>query len=271
MENAQALIKLEILKLMERLGNPILIKTTKQTLLNYKQQNPEIFHDLCLYSDVCILLGENAIRLGPRKFVHELFLDVRYNIFSETVEKLFEDDRNASGHFVEPDEECEQTVREKIMNYVEQSSEDRKLELAKNASSTSKVSSINININTSGKKKRVVLGFNLAATSSNQPDITTLSADSAERFSPTRFVEPRSPPLTSVKEETLTSTENLLDNPIQNTENNKETDNKTDEQQELDVRNAIKTLDSLKLICNENKFPIRKRANSLNTTEKQEN
>ena len=43
-----------------------------------KQSNPEIFEDLCLYSEICLLLAEYSFRLFSRRFVHELFMDVDF-------------------------------------------------------------------------------------------------------------------------------------------------------------------------------------------------
>ena len=43
-----------------------------------KQSHPGIFEDLCLYSEICLILAEYSFRLFSRRFVHELFMDVNY-------------------------------------------------------------------------------------------------------------------------------------------------------------------------------------------------
>ena len=44
-----------------------------------KQKSPETFTDLCLYSEVCLLLSEYSFRLFSRRFLQELFMDVDYS------------------------------------------------------------------------------------------------------------------------------------------------------------------------------------------------
>ena len=44
-----------------------------------KQNHPVVFKDLCLYSEVCLILAEYSFRLVTRRFVHELFMDVDYH------------------------------------------------------------------------------------------------------------------------------------------------------------------------------------------------
>ena len=43
-----------------------------------KQSHPAIFEDLCLYSEICLILAEYSFRLFSRRFVHELFMDVNF-------------------------------------------------------------------------------------------------------------------------------------------------------------------------------------------------
>ena len=43
-----------------------------------KQSHPGIFEDLCLYSEICLILAEYSFRLFSRRFVHELFMDVDF-------------------------------------------------------------------------------------------------------------------------------------------------------------------------------------------------
>jgi hypothetical protein len=54
-------------------------KSAEQRLLKFKQSYPEAFSDLCLYSEVCILLTKYAFRMTSRRFIQELFMDLKYN------------------------------------------------------------------------------------------------------------------------------------------------------------------------------------------------
>jgi len=54
-------------------------KTAEQGLLRLKQKHPQIFTDLCLYSEVCLLLSEYSFRLFSRRFLQELFMDIDYS------------------------------------------------------------------------------------------------------------------------------------------------------------------------------------------------
>jgi len=53
-------------------------KSAEQGLLKFKQSYPEAFSDLCLYSEVCILLTKYAFRMTSRRFIQELFMDIKY-------------------------------------------------------------------------------------------------------------------------------------------------------------------------------------------------
>ncbi|QQP39539.1 Rapamycininsensitive companion of mTORlike, partial [Caligus rogercresseyi] len=38
-----------------------------------------LFNDLCLYSEVSLLLSKHTYRLTSRRFIQELFIDLRYD------------------------------------------------------------------------------------------------------------------------------------------------------------------------------------------------
>merc|ERR1719188_1102522 len=57
-------------------------------LLKLKQRFPSAFQDLCLYSEVCLMLASHSYRLSVRRFVQELFLDLNYNELHEEPRKL---------------------------------------------------------------------------------------------------------------------------------------------------------------------------------------
>ncbi|XP_022918120.2 rapamycin-insensitive companion of mTOR [Onthophagus taurus] len=87
-------LKTEILLQIERLANPLFTKSAKQTLLLQKQKNPDIFKDMCLYSDVCRTVSENVYRLGPRRIIQELFLDVAFDFTNTDVDAILAKERN---------------------------------------------------------------------------------------------------------------------------------------------------------------------------------
>lgn len=72
-------MKSQVLHLVGRFSNPVWCKQVKQSLLQCKQRSPQVFQDPCLYSEVCKIMSESTYRLGPRRMLHELFLEVNYN------------------------------------------------------------------------------------------------------------------------------------------------------------------------------------------------
>lgn len=71
----------EILKHAERMGNPIWHKQSRQVLLSLKQKYPEVFQNVCLYSEICKLVSQSTYRLSARRFLQELFLDLNFDVF----------------------------------------------------------------------------------------------------------------------------------------------------------------------------------------------
>ncbi|XP_050435860.1 rapamycin-insensitive companion of mTOR [Adelges cooleyi] len=71
-------LRRDILKLVEQLPNPVLYKTSTQSLLQMKQMYSDLFHDICVYSDVCNLLAEHHYHIQARRYMHELFLDAPF-------------------------------------------------------------------------------------------------------------------------------------------------------------------------------------------------
>ncbi|XP_065337651.1 rapamycin-insensitive companion of mTOR isoform X2 [Cloeon dipterum] len=90
-------VKNEILKHAERLSNPIWFKSSKTALLQLKQRCPQVFQDLCLYSDICSLLETSSYRLSARKSVQELFYDCSFEeLYDEPTNILKSRDPNAT-------------------------------------------------------------------------------------------------------------------------------------------------------------------------------
>ncbi|XP_053667809.1 rapamycin-insensitive companion of mTOR [Anopheles marshallii] len=67
-----------VLRHVQRMANPVWSKQSRSVLLDIKQSHPAVFQDVCLYSEVCRLLGCNTYRLGSRRFLQELFLDLDF-------------------------------------------------------------------------------------------------------------------------------------------------------------------------------------------------
>lgn len=94
-------IKIEILRNIERLANPIWCKHVKQILIQVKQREPDLFKDFCIYSQACTMLAENAYRLNARRFVHELFLDIAFKNLYEQPKNVLECDSKKDVHKME--------------------------------------------------------------------------------------------------------------------------------------------------------------------------
>ncbi|CAH1957732.1 unnamed protein product [Acanthoscelides obtectus] len=71
--------KLEVLKNVERIANPISNKYVRAHLIRFKQKEPDTFRDICIYSEVCKIMSEGVYRLPTRRVLHELFLDVCFD------------------------------------------------------------------------------------------------------------------------------------------------------------------------------------------------
>ncbi|VVC26551.1 Hypothetical protein CINCED_3A000587 [Cinara cedri] len=80
---SRSALRRDILKLVEQLPNPVLYKTSTQSLLQMKQMYGDLFHDICVYSDVCNLLAEHHYHIQARRYMHELFLDAPFKELHE--------------------------------------------------------------------------------------------------------------------------------------------------------------------------------------------
>uniref|UniRef100_A0A0K2V7N4 Rapamycininsensitive companion of mTORlike [Saccoglossus kowalevskii] n=1 Tax=Lepeophtheirus salmonis TaxID=72036 RepID=A0A0K2V7N4_LEPSM len=77
----------EVLKLIDSMMH-FSTKTHEQGLLKMKQKFPNLFNDLCLYSEVSLLLSKYAYRLTSRRFIQELFIDLHYDDLYEEPAKI---------------------------------------------------------------------------------------------------------------------------------------------------------------------------------------
>ncbi|XP_016844354.1 rapamycin-insensitive companion of mTOR [Nasonia vitripennis] len=73
----------DILRHTQRLANPVFSRHSQQTLLRLRQQYPNIFQDVCIYSEVASRLANNTYRITARRFLQELFLDSSFDTLYE--------------------------------------------------------------------------------------------------------------------------------------------------------------------------------------------
>lgn len=55
---------------------PLFLCSALTGLLTLKQRWPEGFKDVCLYSEICLVLASYNYRLTARRFIQELFMDL---------------------------------------------------------------------------------------------------------------------------------------------------------------------------------------------------
>lgn len=171
---------------VKRLANPGNAKQAKMALLELKQKKPLSFQNICLYSEVCRIIGHFRYRMSARRFLQELFLDLDFDTFyNEPVDILL---RRNKITFEKT--ECEATTKNKEINVVRQKlQEDSSGHLNKMMSS-----SVNELVNSEQNEK---LG-----TSSNNPNSLALFNNQASILK-----LKCQPPLASVHE---SSRENLI-------------------------------------------------------------
>ncbi|XP_055383093.1 rapamycin-insensitive companion of mTOR isoform X2 [Condylostylus longicornis] len=94
-ENMPDRIACNILYQVQRMSNPISAKLAKNALLELKQKHPNSFQDICLYSEVCKAIGRTSHRMGARRFLQELFLDLNFDSFyNEPIEIIVKKDKD---------------------------------------------------------------------------------------------------------------------------------------------------------------------------------
>lgn len=69
-------VRREMLKYIANLNSSVIMKGSEQALLTLKQKYPSAFQDVCLYSEVCLLMSRYRYRLAARTLVQELFFDL---------------------------------------------------------------------------------------------------------------------------------------------------------------------------------------------------
>lgn len=78
-----------ILRHVQRMANPVWSKQSKMALLELKQKHGTAYQDVCLYAEVCRALSANTYRLPARRFLQELFLDLRFESFTRRAAESF--------------------------------------------------------------------------------------------------------------------------------------------------------------------------------------
>lgn len=78
-----------ILRHVQRMANPVWSKQSKMALLELKQKHGSAYQDVCLYTEVCRALSANTYRLPARRFLQELFLDLRFDGFASRAADAF--------------------------------------------------------------------------------------------------------------------------------------------------------------------------------------
>ncbi|XP_038056476.1 rapamycin-insensitive companion of mTOR-like isoform X1 [Patiria miniata] len=84
----RAMIRKEVLRLVINLGSSVGMKAQEQGLLSLKEKFPSTFENVCLYSDVAYLLSNCSYRLSARRFIQELFQDLKYSLLFEEAKEI---------------------------------------------------------------------------------------------------------------------------------------------------------------------------------------
>lgn len=54
---------------------------------SWKESHPQIFDNICLYSEICHLLSKSSVRINAQRFLHDLFSDCQFQKVSYSLEK----------------------------------------------------------------------------------------------------------------------------------------------------------------------------------------
>ncbi|KAM6975890.1 rapamycin-insensitive companion of mTOR-like [Tautogolabrus adspersus] len=84
----RVLLRKEVLRLIINLSSSVGTKNHETSLLAIKEKFPSAFDDVCLYSEVSVLLARCSFRLTSRRFIQELFQDVPFTPLYEEAESV---------------------------------------------------------------------------------------------------------------------------------------------------------------------------------------
>lgn len=79
-----------ILRNVRKMANPIMYKSCRKILIELKQKYPQSFQDICLYSEICTYMAQCSYRMVVRRFIQEIFLDLKFEAFDNGVELVME-------------------------------------------------------------------------------------------------------------------------------------------------------------------------------------
>ncbi|CAF3513585.1 unnamed protein product [Rotaria sp. Silwood1] len=68
----------DVKSLASRLIAAIHTDEVEKKLLSWKESRPQIFDNICLYSEVCYILSLSSVRVAAQRFLHDLFSDCQF-------------------------------------------------------------------------------------------------------------------------------------------------------------------------------------------------
>ncbi|CAF5133234.1 unnamed protein product [Rotaria sp. Silwood1] len=68
----------DVKALASRLIAAIHTDEVEKKLLSWKESRPQIFDNICLYSEVCYILSLSSVRVAAQRFLHDLFSDCQF-------------------------------------------------------------------------------------------------------------------------------------------------------------------------------------------------
>ncbi|CAF0773989.1 unnamed protein product [Rotaria sordida] len=68
----------DVKSLASRLIAAIHTEEVEKKLLSWKESRPQIFDNICLYSEVCYILSLSSVRIAAQRFLHDLFSDCQF-------------------------------------------------------------------------------------------------------------------------------------------------------------------------------------------------
>lgn len=170
-------ITTNILRHVQRMSNPVWSKQSKMALLELKQKHALSFQDICLYSEVCKLLGKSTYRLNARRFLQEIFLDLDFDcFFNEPNDIIFRKDKNENLNNDENQSE-QQTVL-----HIKESVNSSSCEIT-NTSDNNNISTTTITSSTTGQNHQTSAHFNLIKSHLKSPPLESVYEASAENLS----------------------------------------------------------------------------------------
>ncbi|XP_071953101.1 rapamycin-insensitive companion of mTOR-like isoform X2 [Antedon mediterranea] len=90
------LLRKELMQFISNMCSSVRRKAQEQGLLNLKEKFPHIFEDICLYSDVCHTLATHTFRLSARRFIQELFQEVKFDSIIDIPQAILADSNKVS-------------------------------------------------------------------------------------------------------------------------------------------------------------------------------